>query len=585
MNLNISKFQPRLLLLLNIIMVIATIMALISLIIDFSGFAISQSASRNLAILNWAIVGVFITETFIRWGLRKFELSYLKSNWPDFTLIFLLLVLLIALFVYSPRSTGTKWSPLLVNFSLARAYILLTRFYIIGVPIIRAVGRTQRIASVRLAPPQLISLSFIFVILMGTGFLLIPEATVSGNISFIDALFTVSSATCVTGLIVVDTGSYFTRFGQMVILILIQIGGLGLMTITTFFALLLGRGMSVRESVVMREALNIKLISRIPNLIVSILIVTFVSEALGALLLWIAWSGFDKFEWGSVLYYSIFHSISAFCNAGFSLFKNNLEDFRGDFITNITVTSLIIFGGLGFIAIINLIRTFIFRQGKITLHTKLVLIVTFVLIISGTFLILWIEWNNAFGDLPFSGKLMAAYFQSVTPRTAGFNTVNISQLTYASYFLIIIFMFIGASPGGTGGGIKTSTVGVIIASIRSMLKGRSTTEIFKRNIPRDIINSAFVLIIMVLIILSVFTFILLLTQKGEPMHILFELFSAFGTVGLSAGMTPNLTTLGKLIIILTMFMGRIGPVTLALALSQKREKATYEYPDESVMIG
>lgn len=585
MNLNISKFQPRLLLLLNIIMVIATIMALISLIIDFSGFAISQSASRNLAILNWAIVGVFITETFIRWGLRKFELSYLKSNWPDFTLIFLFLVLLIALFVYSPRSTGTKWSPLLVNFSLARAYILLTRFYIIGVPIIRAVGRTQRIVSVRLAPPQLISLSFIFVILMGTGFLLIPEATVSGNISFIDALFTVSSATCVTGLIVVDTGSYFTRFGQMVILILIQIGGLGLMTITTFFALLLGRGMSVRESVVMREALNIKLISRIPNLIVSILIVTFVSEALGALLLWIAWSGFDKFEWGSVLYYSIFHSISAFCNAGFSLFKNNLEDFRGDFITNITVTSLIIFGGLGFIAIINLIRTFIFRQGKITLHTKLVLIVTFVLIISGTFLILWIEWNNAFGDLPFSGKLMAAYFQSVTPRTAGFNTVNISQLTYASYFLIIIFMFIGASPGGTGGGIKTSTVGVIIASIRSMLKGRSTTEIFKRNIPRDIINSAFVLIIMVLIILSVFTFILLLTQKGEPMHILFELFSAFGTVGLSAGMTPNLTTLGKLIIILTMFMGRIGPVTLALALSQKREKATYEYPDESVMIG
>jgi len=585
MNLNLSKFQPRLLLLLNIIMVIATIMALISLIIDFSGSAISQSAVRNLAILNWAIVGVFIAETFIRWGLRRFELSYLKSNWPDFTLIFLFLVLLIALFVYSPRSTGTKWSPLLVNFSLARAYILLTRFYIIGVPIIRAVGRTQRIASVRLAPPQLISLSFIFVILMGTGFLLIPEATVSGNISFIDALFTVSSATCVTGLIVVDTGSYFTRFGQMVILILIQIGGLGLMTITTFFALLLGRGMSVRESVVMREALNIKLISRIPNLIVSILIVTFVSEALGALLLWIAWSGFDKFEWGSVLYYSIFHSISAFCNAGFSLFKNNLEDFRGDFITNITVTSLIIFGGLGFIAIINLIRTFIFRQGKITLHTKLVLIVTFVLIISGAFLILWIEWNNAFGDLPFSGKLMAAYFQSVTPRTAGFNTVNISQLTYASYFLIIIFMFIGASPGGTGGGIKTSTVGVIIASIRSMLKGRSTTEIFKRNIPRDIINSAFVLIIMVLIILSVFTFILLLTQKGEPMHILFELFSAFGTVGLSAGMTPNLTTLGKLIIILTMFMGRIGPVTLALALSQKREKATYEYPDESVMIG
>lgn len=585
MNLNLSKFRPRLLLSLNIIMVIATIMALISLIIDFSGFAMGQSARRNLAILNWVIVGIFIGETFIRWGLRRFEISYLKSSWPDFTLIFLFLILLIALFAYSPRATGTKWSPLLVNFSLARAYILLTRFYIVGVPIIRAVGRIQRIASVRLAPPQLIALSFIFLILMGTGFLLIPEATVSGNISFIDALFTVSSATCVTGLIVVDTGSYFTRFGQIVILILIQIGGLGLMTITTFFALLLGRGMSVRESVVIKEALNIKLFSRIPNLITSILIVTFVSETLGTLLLWIAWSGFDKFEWGSVLYYSIFHSISAFCNAGFSLFKNNLEDFRGDFIINITITSLIIFGGLGFIAIINLIRTFIFGQGKLTLHTKLVLIVTFVLIISGTFLILWIEWNNAFGDLPFSGKLMAAYFQSVTPRTAGFNTINISQLTNASYFLIIIFMFIGASPGGTGGGIKTSTVGVIIASIRSMLRGRSTIEIFKRNIPRDIINSAFVLITMVLMILSVFAFILLLTQKGEPMHILFELFSAFGTVGLSAGITPNLTTLGKIIIILTMFMGRIGPITLALALSQKHEKATYEYPDESVMIG
>ena len=572
---------------LNVIMIIATVIALISLTIDLGGVPLSPSTERNLAILDWVIVSIFIAETFVRWGLQGFRFSYLKKHLLDFAIVSLFLLLIIAAIWYAPTLAHSKrWFPLFINLSIVRVYILITRFYIVGSPLMKAVGGMKRFTNVRLAPSQLIAFSFLFVILMGTGFLLLPEATVaSERISFVDALFTATSATCVTGLIVVDTGSYFSRFGQIIILILIQIGGLGLMTITTFFALLLGRGMSIRDSVIMGEALNIKLISRIPSIIISALILTFIFEAIGAMFLWSTWVAFPKFEHGSVIYYSIFHSISAFCNAGFSLFNNSFEDFKGDFTLNMTITSLVIFGGLGFAVIMNLIRSKMLNQEKLTLHTKLVLTVTASLLAIGTLVILMAEWNNSLKDLPFSTKLMASYFQSVTPRTAGFNTLHIGKLTYACQFFMMIFMFIGASPGGTGGGIKTSTFGIVISSIWSKFIGRDNVEIFKRNIPRDTVNNAFVLIMLVLLILSIFGFILLLTQKVEPMSILFELFSAFGTVGLSTGITSKLTGLGKIVIILTMFIGRIGPLTSALALAQRHGKASYEYPDENVMVG
>ena len=227
----------------------------------------------------------------------------------------------------------------------------------------------------------------------------------------------------------------------------------------------------------------------------------------------------------------------------------------------------------------------IFKRERLSLQTKLVLTVTVLLIAIGTILILAAEWNESLAELPLSTRIIAAYFQSVTTRTAGFNTINIGGLTNACYLLMMVLMFIGASPGSTGGGIKTSTFGIFLGSVWSMLRGRDSVEMFKRNVPRDIVNKAFSVIILALMLLGTFGFVLLFTQKGNPVHLLFELLSAFGTVGLSAGVTPRLTTLGTAVIIMTMFIGRIGPLTLALAVGQRRESVAYEYPDEAVMIG
>jgi trk system potassium uptake protein len=591
MKMDYDKFKKTVTFILNVTMIVVTILAVVSLIINLGGFKISPSAQKDLAVIDWIVVSIFIVDVFIRWGLNGFKPTYLRRNLPDFILTFSFLLLLLAVFGYSPTSLRTGWLPLFIDLTIARIFIVLSRLYIVGSPLIRALSKKSSSSEPRLAPAQLFIISFAFVILMGTGLLLIPEATNIGRISVIDALFTATSATCVTGLIVVDTGSYFTTFGQLVTLILIQIGGLGLMTVTTFFTLVAGKSMTVRESVLMSNTLSIRSLSRVSNLIVSTLALTFGFELLGAVFLYIAWAGSGGFEWGSTVYYSIYHSISAFCNAGFSLFTNNLEDYKGDFIVNMTITLLIIFGGLGFIAIVNLLHYFrfgIFRKERLSLHTKLILVVTGVLIVGGTLIILATEWNNGLADMPLTTKLMGSYFQSVTPRTAGFNTINMTSLTNACYFIMIIFMFIGASPGGTGGGIKTSTFGVFLGSIRSMLKGRNQVEMFKRSIPREIVTSALLLTTLTLMVLSVFAFVLLITEDAMPIRIFFELFSAFGTVGLSAGITASLTTIGKLIIIITMFIGRVGPLTLMLAISQIRQQKSnveYEYPEESVLIG
>jgi trk system potassium uptake protein TrkH len=566
-------------------MAVVVILAIASLIIDIGGFDLSISTKEKLDTLNRVIITIFIAECFIKWGLAQFSLSYLKHNWPNFALIFVFLTLLIIV-RYTPATLQVGGILRFINVSVARAYIVIVHLYIAGNLLIRGITTAPRIAKVNLPAAQILALSFLFVIIVGTGFLLLPRATASvEGISFINALFTASSATCVTGLIVVDTGTYFSRFGQIVIMILIQIGGLGLMTTTAFFSLILGRSMSVKESVLMSEVLSSRTLARISHLIISILILTLIFEALGVMAFYFSWTGVDRFEHGSVFYYSLFHSISAFCNAGFSLFRNSFENYKGNLSHNLTLTSLIIIGGLGFTVIMNLFRFAIFKRERLSLQTKLVLTMTITLLVLGTLLIMLSEWNNSLKEFPFLTKIMASYFQSVTTRTAGFNTINTSSLTSACYFLMMILMFIGASPGSTGGGIKTSTLGVILGSIWSVLKGRESVEIFKRRIPKDVVDNALVVIIMALILTATSGFILLLTQEGKPVHILFELFSAYGTVGLSAGITPDLTLLGKAIIIITMFVGRIGPLTLVLAIGQRKKTADYEYPDEGIMIG
>ena len=446
----------------------------------------------------------------------------------------------------------------------------------------------KTIGRLGLRPVQVIVLSFVLVISIGTLLLLLPQSKKPGiDLSIVNALFTAASAMCVTGLTVANIANTFTLFGQLIILALIQIGGLGLMTMVGFFSIVL-RNMSLNESLVMRDALNYETLDKIGHMLVSILIITFTIEFIGVISLYLFWIE-DFVSIKKTLYFSVFHAVSAFCNAGFSLFQNSFTNYSKSNAFNLIITSLIILGGLGFIVITDIIKVINLKLRKkparLKVHTKLVLITSIILIISGTLILFFIENRNLLCSYSIKEKLMISYFQSITARTAGFNTINVCGLANASCLILMILMFIGASPGSTGGGIKTSTFGIAIMSLRSFIQGQQKVEIFKRNLPRHSLNKVFGIIFVSAIFITTCVVILLLTEKASFMDILFEEISAFGTVGLSRGITPNLTTSGKLVIITTMLTGRIGPLTMVLALARKRRKAIYTYPEEEVIIG
>ncbi|MFC1683369.1 TrkH family potassium uptake protein [Candidatus Zixiibacteriota bacterium] len=448
----------------------------------------------------------------------------------------------------------------------------------------------------RVHPSRTIIFSFLGVIVLGWILLSLPQASREAPLSLVDSLFTATSATCVTGLIVVDTGSRFTAFGQVVILALVQLGGLGIMTFSSFFLIVMGRRLSIKHRLVIQQSL-----SQVPRkdmfrLVKYVLGLTLLSEALGALLLY--WRFIRIYPSHQAVYHAIFHSVSAFCNAGFSLYRTSFVGFQDDIWVNLVMIGLIVFGGLGFFALAD-VNVFGRLAGsrsvrRLSLHTKIVFTVTVILIVTGTLLVLLLEWQNTLADKCFGVKLLASFFQSVTARTAGFNTLLTDRLTNASLLLVIILMFIGASPGSTGGGIKTSTFGILIALMLARLKGRRNVELFHRTIPLAIVATAISVAALALITVALVTMILSVTEgglgsdragRGKFLELLFETTSAFGTVGLSTGVTPNLTTLGKILISITIFVGRVGPLTLALAVGQRQIGRSFEYPEENVMVG
>ncbi|RMF85981.1 MAG: Trk family potassium uptake protein [Nitrospinota bacterium] len=439
-----------------------------------------------------------------------------------------------------------------------------------------------------LKPTQLIAVSFFLTICLGTLLLMLPVATTSGQSpSFIDALFTATSAVCVTGLVVVDTPTYFSRFGQIVILLLIQIGGLGIMTFSTSLALLLGKRIGIREKAVMQDYLNEMNVEQLKVLVIAIIKMTLFFEALGTLLLSLRWYE-SEHRWGPALYRALFHAVSAFNNAGFALYSDSLIRFRTDPVLVLTIALLIIFGGLGFTVIFDL-KNARFRQKaqipRLSLHTKLVLSTTGLLLLAGTLSFFLAEYQRALQGLSLGDKLLSAFFHAVTPRTAGFNTLPVATLTNFSLFTTIILMFIGASPGSTGGGVKTSSFALLILTVRAMIQGREEVEAFRRTIPLTVIHRALVVITLSFGIVNLFTSFLLLTEEAPFLPIFFEVVSAFGTVGLSMGLTPQLSLPGKAAITLLMFIGRIGPLTLALAIGAKEKRPRYSYPSERVMVG
>lgn len=427
-------------------------------------------------------------------------------------------------------------------------------------------------------------LGFGLVIATGTLLLSLPVASQTGQpVAVIDALFTATSATAVTGLITVDTQTTYSLFGELVILALIQTGGLGFMTLSTLVALLLGKRI-LRERLVMQEAMNQLTVEGIVRLSKYVLVFTLLAEGLGAAILSTRFS--LQMPLGQAIYYGIFHSVSAFCNAGFDLFSKSLVDYRGDWVVNLVITGLIITGGIGFSVVADIYTKRSWQ--RLSLHSKIVIRTTLWLILAGTLMILALEYTNAksLAPLPLSEKVLAAYFQAVTPRTAGFNTLNIADLRPVTLLFIIILMFIGASPGSTGGGIKTSTFAAIAASIWTIIRGNVDIEVFGRRLPRDTVLKALAIAAVSLLLVVTVTGILLITEGAELETVLFEVTSAFGTVGLTMGLTPSLTVIGKLLISATMFTGRVGPLTLAFAIAQRLgRQGVKHYPEERIIVG
>jgi len=449
----------------------------------------------------------------------------------------------------------------------------------------------------KLNPPQIVALSFLAAIIVGTILLSLPISTTqTDKVAFVDRVFTATSATCVTGLVVKDTNSW-APFGQIVIMVLFQMGGLGIMTLSTLFAILLGRKLTISHGVVIQGALNQHSAQGIKKLLFYIVFITFGVEAIGTLLLYLRWSKLGEWSPLLTLYNAAFHSISGFCNAGFSLFQKSFTPFRSDLYVNLIMMSLIFIGGLGFIVLLDAGKLKFWSKNRhlilprISVQTKIVISVSICLLLLGALAIFLLEKDNAMQGFSLKDKLLGSFFQSVTSRTAGFNTLPIKNLQVPTLLFIIFLMFIGASPGSTGGGIKTATFGILLATLIAMLRNRNRIWAFRKTIPRIVIRKALVIFILALAWILLFTLFLSITENGNIagpryfLKILFEVTSAFGTVGLTTGITPLLTTLGKVLIILTMFVGRIGPLTLALAIALHEEKLTYTYPEEKIMVG
>jgi len=468
-------------------------------------------------------------------------------------------------------------------------------------------------------PPGFLLMSFGGAIAVGTFLLSLPWATMPGAHSatpLLDAFFTSTSAICVTGLVVQDTGTYWSSYGQLVILLLIQIGGLGIMTVSTSLAILLGQRLSSRSESLLSSVVGESYRLDIIGLVKSIILVTLSFEVLGALFYWVSFRASGHLPPDPV-YYAIFHSVSAFCNAGFSLFPDSFTAWRGSVGINLTTVGLIVFGGIGFTVLEDLRRNVVerYRPSLLSLHTKLVLSTTGLLILGG-FVIYFIgEYNYTMRGMGLGERSLASLFQSVTTRTAGFNTIDNAQMSDSSVLATLLLMFIGASPGSTGGGVKTTTFAVIVLSVLAIIRSGEGISVFRRRISEDMLKRVLALIAISIGFLFLMVFLLFFVEKsaGAPAYelshqvtkimrptdaplsvtasrrdfssLVFEAVSAFGTVGLSMGATGSLSVAGKFIIIILMYIGRVGPLTFIYALSETRNRKTLAYTEEKITVG
>jgi potassium uptake TrkH family protein len=470
--------------------------------------------------------------------------------------------------------------------AITRIYIGIAQVLIIVNIIAEAMRYNTKVTSSKFHPSQMLLMSFILMILIGCGLLMLPRAVMPGKtLHLIDALFMSASAVCVTGLSVVDISSYFTHLGQAILLVLVQIGGIGIMTLSSFLALFFGQGVSIREGIIVNQMINAERIGLISSTIRNVVLITLGVELAGTLVLMAIWAD-NGWSLNKLIFTSLFHSVCAFCNAGFSTFTDGLIGYQRNIPMILTISFLVVIGGIGFIVIsdcFSLIRV-VKKQRKVVLkvQSKLALLISGILL-TGGFVLLWVLGSS---DDHFL-RTTTAFFNSVTSRSGGFNIIDMSTLSVPSILIIMMLMFIGASPGSTGGGIKTTTIAVLLSSIHAIITGKNRIVIFNRRLPFLVLNRALVIFVFSVVVVSVAVFLLSITEKTSVLNLAFEAISAYGTVGLTLGITGTLTLAGKIIIILLMFIGRIGALTLVFAITSPTDlpPVKVEYPTESVTIG
>lgn len=554
----------------NIIGVIA-LAAFFLLILEQSHYA--KPYLSILRMINITILITFLSDVLLRIIIAPDKKLHCKQKWFDFIVVIPLLQ-----FIHG-----------IENYSF---YVIIRQIVILFILISRTRKAKNFISNLGLKPAQLMTTGFFFTICVGAILLTLPIATTAGNhTSLLDAFFTSTSAVCVTGLIVKDTATHFTIFGQLIILILIQAGGLGIMTFSVYLAFLTGKRMGIGQRIVMHDVLDQDALTGTTRLILFIIRMTLIIEIIGAIALTVAWYK-DFPSLATTIYHAVFHSISAFCNAGFSTFSDSLMGFAGDMSTNIIICLLIIFGGLGFIAVKDINENIHKRYFdskrkpfKLRVQSKIVITISVLLIFIGALSFFAFEAASGINKSGLSTNILISIFQSITTRTAGFNTCDIGKLVPSTLFIMIILMLIGASPGSTGGGLKTTTFAVLWATMMNGFSQNRQIEIYKRTIPPETVLKAVTVLLFYLALILTFTIALMAVEKQSLMNVLFETVSAIATVGLSTGITPELARIGRVLITILMFIGRLGPLTIGYTLILYQRKSNYLYAEERVMIG
>ena len=573
----------------NWLVLITLILGVVSLVVEQAGIQ-ARFAFIFTNTLDFTILSLFLAEVLVDFLRSADKGHFLKRQL--FEVLFL--VFFAVLFAYNKYLLFSTESGVYGN--LPGKIIIVRNIFVL----LKVFGRVRKLSafvrSLTAHPARTVILSFVLVIVTGTILLMLPFTTPDGlGLGFVDSLFTATSAVCVTGLIVVDTATAFSIWGKLIILLLIQVGGLGIMILSFFMAFILRRSLTVEDKFLISYMTSEKDMRNLGRSIKNIINITLIIEATGAVLLFV---GF-RTSLGTNLqtvFISVFHAVSAFCNAGFSLFSDSLEGFQSNVLINLTVIVLIILGGLSFVVIMNLkgwlaagvpnlFKRKSFSIKGLSLNTRVVLLGTGTLLGLGMLLIYALEHRYSLASLDLKTQYLSAFFQSVTTRTAGFNTISMSGLRNPTYLLMMIFMFIGGASGSTAGGVKINSLALFLAYVNSLLKDKREVTLFNYSVSKDLVLRALLILLFGLVSVLVGMLILSITESAPFITICFETVSAFATVGLSAGITSALSIVGKYVIILLMFIGRIGPLTLLAAAAQRLKQVQIEHPAGEILVG